>query len=580
MRAQTMLRDPDRRVDGVAILDARVANGDKLAARLRLMAGVPSTGDVPWSDTAEALVREHEPALASFLKAEWYERAGQPDRARRELARHAHDPRALEELMGHFSEREEWAKAAGPARALLCARPHLRVRIGAAQVLIRAGETTGPKDVLRKVLADPDIHDEEYTVAFNELITVLLRAGSHADAREVAQNAVERGERGAGWVIAYTLAREGDVTSARAQIEGLQPRGLGDVQLAAEMRFVVDPPIDALRGILELADGLSEPNEQVELLASLALLRTREEDVVPPALVARASPERFVARFPDSRALRRVKFGDDEALRELISGLAERRAHAAREAEARVLETGDWPVGALAEAVGDTLAEVWAKLPWLPLAYPEVSLGEEVRVARAAAGGPVVVETGALYSLQLLGSDITEAILAEFPLSQKVQATLDDLIRAVTIDLYAPEETVKQIGWDPEAGKPIAIEINAEDANAPRRAAEAMQRIAARLNTTATPALVDQLYDEQSSQVSTVARAYADTVDAARRAACPVYADDRYLRRLLTANDVPCFGSVALLRSLHESRAISDEAYLAALARLRERGSTGLPPQP
>jgi len=67
------------------------------------MAGVPWTGDVPWSDAAEMLVREHEPVLASFLKAEWYDRAARPDESRRELARHANDPRALEELMGHFA---------------------------------------------------------------------------------------------------------------------------------------------------------------------------------------------------------------------------------------------------------------------------------------------------------------------------------------------------------------------------------------------------------------------------------------------------------------------------------------------
>lgn len=578
MRADTMLRDPDRRAEGVAILDARVANDDEPAARLRLIAGVPRTGDVPWSEAAEALVREHEPVLASFLKAEWYERAGQPDEARRELARHAKDPRALEELMGHFAEREEWEKASGPARALLRARPRLRVRIGAAQVLNRADKTADAEGVLRTVLVHPDIHDAEYTVAFNELTNALLRAGRHVDAREVAEKAVERGEPGAGWVVAYTFAREGDVESARAQIEGLQPRRLGDVQLAAEMRLVVDSAVDALRGIVELADGLPEPNERVELLALLALLRTREEDEVSPGLVERASPQRFFECFPDSTALRQVTFGDNEALVELISGLAERRAHAASEAVAHVLEAGDWPVGGLAEVVSDTLAEVWAKLPTLPLAYQDVSLNDEIRIARAAAGGPVVVETGALYSLQLLGRDITEAVLAEFPLSRKAQGTLDDLIRAVTTDLPVGEEKAMQIGWDREVSKPVAIEISAEEAQAPRRAAEAMQRIAVRLETAATPALVDQLGDEQSDQVSTVARAYADTVEAAWRAACPVYSDDRYFRRLLTENDMPCFGTVALLRSLQGSGAISEETHVAALARLRERGHIGVAP--
>lgn len=578
MRAHMMLRDPERRADAVAILDARVADGDKLAARVRLMAGVPASGDVSWSDAAEALVRDSEPVLASSLKAEWHERAGRPEDARRELARHAEDPRALEELMSHFAERKEWQKAVGPARALLRTGPRLRLRIGAAQVLNRAGETAEAEKVLREVLNDTTVHDQEYTVAFNELTSELLEAGRHADARELAEKADERGEAGAGWVIAYTFAREGNAESALERIRGLKPRGLGDVQLAAEMHFVVDPPADALRRIIALADGLDEPDEDVDLLASLALLRTSEDDEVPPELAERASPARFADRFPDSKALQRVKFGDDQEFLKLISDFAERRARAASEAEARVLEAGDWPVGALAEVVGDTLAEVWAKLPMLPLAYPDVSLEDELGVAAAAAGGPVVLETGALHSLHLLGDDVADVVLAEFPLSQKAQATLDDLIRAATARFSDPEKTAKQIGWDPEEGRPIAIEISAEAAQAPRRAAEAMQRIAARLETAAASARPDAPDGEEPGRASTVARAYAETAEAARRAGCPVYADDRYFRRLLTDNGVPCFGTIALLRTLRESGAISQETVVAALARLSERAGIGLLP--
>jgi hypothetical protein len=236
-------------------------------------------------------------------------------------------------------------------------------------------------------------------------------------------------------------------------------------------------------------------------------------------------------------------------------------------------------VGGLAEVVGDTLAEVWAQLPTLPLRYPDASLDNEVAVARAAAGGPLVLETGALYSLHLLGGDIVEAVLAEFPLSQKAQATLDDLIRAVTLDLSRGEETAKQIGWDPQAGRPIAIEISAEDAQAPRRAAEAMQRLAARLETAASPPPLDPPAGWQSDRVSTIARAYAETAEAARRSGCPVYADDRFFRSLLTDGGVPCFGTIALLRSLRESGAISAHAYDAALERLRERSVVGLSQQ-
>jgi hypothetical protein len=70
----------------------------------------------------------------------------------------------------------------------------------------------------------------------------------------------------------------------------------------------------------------------------------------------------------------------------------------------------------------------------------------------------------------------------------------------------------------------------------------------------------------QSGRVSAVARTYPETAQAAQRASCSVYADDRYFRRLLADNGVPSFATVALLRSLHEAGAISNDAHATALA--------------
>jgi len=148
LRAHLGLRKPQQRQEAVAILDRRVAKGEYEAAMARMVAAIPSTDEVEWSDAAEAIVREQEPALASFAKAEWHDRRGRTQDARRELARHVDDARVLKELMVQFGQRQQWLKAASPARALLAMDPDLETKVKAAQVLRRAGDSSEVEAVL------------------------------------------------------------------------------------------------------------------------------------------------------------------------------------------------------------------------------------------------------------------------------------------------------------------------------------------------------------------------------------------------------------------------------------------------
>ena len=570
MRADLMLRDPERRQEGVAILDRHVAGGKREAAFLRLTAAVMTPDEVPWSDGAEGLVREQEPALASFIKAEWLDRTGHAADGRRELAKHADDPRALEELMRRFAEQGEWPRAAGFARALLPTGPSMRTRVMAAKVLRRSGAGKEAESVLRAVFNDPNTHEDERDLAFDELMQELLDTGRHRDARYIAEPAVAGGRTEAGWVVAYSLARDGDLAGARQRIEGLTPRNVGDARLAADLHFAGDSDVDALRAIVAIADALPEPDEQVELRATLALLRCG--DAVPPDLVARANPMSFVGRFPRSRALRKESFTGENELPERLRAVAEQRARVGQEAEEHVLRIGDWPVGALAAAVSRTLAETWAMMPQLPLAYDGESLSDEVRIAQRAAGGPLVMDTGALYCLHLADREVIDAALTEYPLSQKPQATLDDIIHAVSLDLTQGQERVMHFAWDLETDQPLVTEMTRDQAEAPRRAAEAMQRIATRLHT--TPAPVDS--EASATGRDVIQRSYAEAVTAAQAASCPVYTDDRFFRRAMADSGVPMFGTLAVIQALFQSGALGESGYRHALARLRERGALGL----
>jgi hypothetical protein len=574
MRAHMALRDPTRRQEGVVILDRHVAEGSYEAAFIRLTAGVPPTGEVSWSDDAETIVREQEPALASFIKAEWHERAGRTKEAQRELSRHAGDPRALEELMVRFAEREEWAKATGPARALLASKPSLRARIKSAQVLRQAGAAVEAEVVLREVLGNPDALVDERRAAFDQLTNQLLLVGRLDEASAVAHQALADDLEEARWVIAYVLARKSKLKQARTQIEGLMPRGSGDATLGADLHFAVDPPGEALRNIVALADALSDTNEHVEARAALAFLRCTDGEITPE-LAARAGPEQFVARFPESKVLWKEEFADDEEGIELLRSHARARAEAAAEAERHVLEKGDWPVGALAGALGMSLAEIWTMLPKLPVAYDDDSLAEEVTAATDAAGGPVVVETGALHSLALLGVTISDVVPTEYPLSLTARATTEDLIRATTNDLTGSRNTLHQAAWDAANDDLVILEMPAEDAQAPRRRAQVMQQLAVGLTTPPEFSWVEASGDD-SVEGSVIARIYTETVELARHAKCAIYSDDRLFRSLLSQEGISCFSTLALLHSLRDAGVLDDHGHADALSRLRERGALGL----
>ena len=571
IRAHAALRDPSRREAGLAVLDRLVNEGSFPAAFIRLTAAVPAPEVVPWSDAAERVVGEQNPALVSFVKAEWHERAGRPDEARRELARHAHDPRVLEQLMTRQAEQAEWSKAAVTARRLLATEPDIRARLSAAQVLRRAGAGGDAESVLRSVYESPDALPDERATAGDELGDELLRAGRLAEARELAQRAVADGRDDMRWVIAYTLAREGELGLAREQIDGLPPRDINDVRLAVDVHFQVDAPPDAVRNILALADQLPEPDEHVELRATMALMRCREKDV-DSSLVDRAGPAQFVERFPASRALWQETYGDEQEVVASLRELVRKRTEAVSEAEHHVLVVGDWPVGALAGAVGMPLSVIWATLPTLPLAYADGPLGEEHDAVRAAAGGPAAVEPGTLHTLQLLAPEVVDAVLAEFPLSFVAPATLEDVTQASAFRLPGnQDEPHLQARWDTEAGEMVLTEVTAEEAQRPRQVAEAMRRLATRLQLSQ-----DQLSPSASDTRNITARIYSESAELARTSGLAVYTDDRFFRRLLLAAGVPAFGTVAVLATLAHAGVLSPDQHAAATHALRKRGALGI----
>lgn len=576
LRIRMQLRDPETRAAGVAALDRGVANDDFEFAVMRLMAALPSTEEVPWSDQAEKIVRNEKPVMASQLKAEWYERRDEPDAARRELAKHAGEPRALRALMMLYANDQRWDKATPHALALLNLDPDLADRVAAGQVLKHAGETDRAEAALKEVFEHPEADAEERSAAFDELADIFMRSRRFEEARRLASAAEDAGIASASWLAAHSLARLGETEAAFEVADQLTPRNDLDRMLLSDLVFAHETSKRSLERLIEMADDLPVPNESLEGQIVIALLRC-DENELDAKLIARAGPQQFVERFPESKLLWRESIPQErEELLERIRELTEGRAKATALAEKHIFEDGDWPVGALAAAIGKGLAETWTLLSSLPINYEAEELRlAEVEAAQDAAGGPLLIDTAALCVLELLPDKVVDALLAEYPHSEKTASTVDDLLRA-TIDPSPANdsEPATSLGWDLAEGRPVMQEISAAEARIPKERARRMLELGRRFKTGAEQPEGDS--DMADSSVTTV---YKDILAAARASGRCVYADDRFLRRMLVAEGIETVGTLTLLDTLVANGAIDASDRDRAHAAMRARRAIDLPPQ-
>jgi tetratricopeptide (TPR) repeat protein len=574
LRIRVQLRDPVTRADGVAALDRGVADQDFEFSVMRLMAALPSTGEVPWSDKAEELLRKEKPVMASQLKAEWYERRDEPDAARRELAKHAREPRALRALMMIYANDQRWDKAVPHALALLDLDPDLADRVAAGQILKHAGQTDRAEMALRKVFEHPEADVEERSAAFDELADIFMRGRRFEEARRLAVDAENAGIPSASWLAAHSLARLGETQEAFEVADQLTPRNELDRMLLSDLIFAHEAPRRALERLIEIADELPVPNESLEGQIVMALLRCEHDDL-EMKLIERAGPQQFVERFPESELLWKESIPKEEdELLERLRELTEGRAKAVSLAEKHIFEDGDWPVGTLATAIGKGLAETWAALGSLPISYRAEQLRHvEVEAAQNAAGGPLLLDTAALCMLELLPDDVLNAILTEFPHSEKTASTGDDLLKATLDPRPANDsEPATSLGWDLAESRPVLQEISPDEANLPRERARRMLDLGRRFKTAAEQR-EDDSDDLADSRVTAI---YKDIFAVARYSKRCVYADDRFLRRVLAAEGVETFGTVTLLDVLADSGAISSDDRERGLAVMRERHAVDL----
>jgi tetratricopeptide (TPR) repeat protein len=557
---------------GLVTLDQGIEEGDSDFAAMRLVASIVDPEEIEWSEAAESLLRAENPVRASQFKADWHEQRGEPEAARRALAKHANDPRSVRALMLYYTDKKDWTKAAPQAARLLELESDLDVQVAAGQVLRHAGREAEAEVALRGVFDHPDASEEERQVAFDELADMLLRSGRFDHAGRLAEAAEKHEVERAPWLKGHSLALSGRTEEAFALVDGLEAKTEVDENLLVNLIFSHETPRRALDRLIEIADRSARPDEELEVLITRSLLSCDPSEVTP-ALVERAGPVQFVQRFPSSKRLwkERVPEGDEEML-EKLRDLTQGRAEASAMAEMHIFEQGDWPVGALAIAIGKSLGETWGVLARLPIRYAG---GErdaaEFDAAQTAAGGPVLFETSALCVLSALPESVVAAILAEFPQSERVLAVTADLLRTKVEEPGGKGGETMTVGWDLAQGRPMVATMSAEDAAMPGRRAQQMLELSQRLKTATRPVGEGTSDGRDTSEIAEV---YGETIAVARAAGRAVYSDDRCFRALLQAEGIETFGTIALLQVLEKSQAISREHLRDAFDALRERGGT------
>jgi len=563
------------------VLDELVADGGPLAAfaaRQRLLVAVERKQE--WSDAAEALLSDADAALAAIFKARWLatrERYGEAENA---LLPYAAELRVKYQLVGLAHAEGDDRKTAERARAVLADDADRGLRLECAEALVNLGDDAGVEPLRR--LAEDEAAPRWIRVR------ALARLAGRAQALERHGEVVALTEpwlelapedRRAGFSRAQALLRQGDFAGAREVLErhGLVPERREEALLAGRIWALTLPPREAVLRIGEAVDRLPEPDEELERLIVVTALE------LPEAAAQRTRVDRFLERFPNSRAfgVLEAEEGDEEGLIAAITELVRAKAERATDVERRVFRDGSAPLATLAHVVGKTLGELLFLARRIPLGYGEEALARaEVDDALAAIGLGAVWDQTSLFVVGGLGDDLLPAALQALQKSVICQSALDDCIT----DRARPQSGDERMDlvFNRVAGEAELIPWAPDDVARDRHRSEGMLALAQGLEV--EPDLLESDTGPEADtarrfeDLSVPLRSYLGTLAVAGRLKLPVFSDDRCVRLRAREAGLDAFGSLALLEALIGREQLQPADRARIRQRLRHVGGMGTAP--
>jgi tetratricopeptide (TPR) repeat protein len=588
--AQTETGPENVRNAAVAELDALLSAGDenvRVQAAIARLSMSARSGDVPWSDAAEAiLVQVDDERIGSLLKAEHLIEAGDHRTAENILLSIQENPRALELLVELAEKAEDWGKAVPLMEALLDAAPSPARRLLHAEILLKAGRQLDALAVLTALRVDNSVPTALRSRAY------ALSAQQAWDATNFSSVATLSGEwlalvpssPVASWAQVHALLRISEYDRALSVVEehDLTARDTDEARLLAYLFHRALPPAEALARVVELSDRFERADEYLEGLVILCGVGSNED--ISPELGERRrlTFEDFAERFPESQMIQAFPAPEtpeeiEAFFREHFSRGSEQRAEAAGK-----VARGEAAVAVLAALTGKEVSTTWGRLERLPLGYGDPTLDDLERADAAdAIGGPAVWDPSSLVIAGGLGEAISTVLLGALPGSVIPLSVLADADSAAHQPEGDPDEEQMFAGWDPIAGRPSVTVVDADWVARDRYRGKGTLVLAKRLRavpdiTAADATKYDHLIGETQDQRTL--RTWAATYAVALRSAFPLYSDDRYIRVQARREGIATFGTGALLEALVERGRFSPDEYRAALRRLRASGAIGIPP--
>ncbi|WP_433330870.1 PIN domain-containing protein [Dactylosporangium sp. CA-139066] len=373
---------------------------------------------------------------------------------------------------------------------------------------------------------------------------------------------VEPGDSTGRWALIRTLLQRGDLNAAWRVLhdapEPLEPSNPADARAWVKMSRRLGQPADTVTGCLRLLRRFGDDEQFVATVLINFALPWPTPVELPDDVRAgiAAETERFFQRWPDSIHLRRIQTIDQEQLRADLVDMARRSDDEQQHWRRLVhnLARGTAPLCLLAAMARRSYTEIclYRADGVLPAHKPDLhELTVCTEAARSAEDHDIVLDVPAITVILALPDDIRMTVTARFA---RV-ITADD----VMLDALNARDTLNlrsTASWRYDEQQDHLLLDETTEAEADRLALEAnrLHDAVEALNRLTPPS--ERIVGNHASPAVVT---WAAPLDLARARGATLWSDDPALRALARAAGVPTTSTLAVLRHLTTSGAITDD---------------------
>ena len=367
------------------------------------------------------------------------------------------------------------------------------------------------------------------------------------------------------WTLAFSLANTetyAEALSVTLEDPQLEPRSGNEALLVISLEAQAGRGAASANRVLEIAENFIE-DERVANSAFTALLMLTSELEFDEDIAGRLAgvSENYFSRYGDAGAVRRFSSTPEDfpAALEAVLAPSSGEREALLSDVLQKIRMDQYPLVMLAVSLGRSYAEALVKRAagYQPAAMPSPDReDEELRAARDALGGPVVIESSAIEVMMSAGLH-PRRVLARFSKTIASAAGRRDAITALT-GLRLKGKSF--LGWDSAAGRPTLTEVKDEVAEEWFSKARVLAGVFEKANCVAVYAGGDR---------PDAALAALHPFEIAKARGVPLYSDDVVLRSMAASEGVATFGTLGLMKALLADGSITEQDYLAGTTNMR-----------